>query len=291
MSITLYPKKSINFLTKFRSHKYGEINMHHIKNVTIWSINNFLTNDECLEIISNSENAKFDDKFHGLLSYDKNGILLKTIQQRLKGDILNNLNNYNWVQPYGFTHGIKWDKNTEIINECIRIKKYKGKIGWHRDIQYSKSSLLRSNYTALIYLNDCPDSEIIFRIPKVQPEYTGLTIDQEIKFINDKGFKNIIIKPKTGRLVLFDQRLIHCSRGFNTEQYVLRTDLLCSGKYTDKSEASIIYKKTEELAKKLFDYAQLTRPKNNKLYERCISLCQEPHKITQFPIALQVLFK
>lgn len=299
---TLDPKKLVLFLEKFKTHKHGDVNFQYIVNAPIWTIDNFLTSDECDEIIKNAERAKFDDINYDnrqrLLSFDKNGILLKTIQTRIDDDILNNLNKHNWAEPYGFTHNIEWYENTSDINECIRIGKHKNGFKWHRDAQYTKSPLLRSNYTILIYLNDCTGGETIFRIPKIQPKHIGITIADEIEHMNNTGFKTISIKPEKGKIVLFDQRLIHCSRSSTDEKYVLRTDLLCSGEYsTDKQLTPQIYLKTEELTKEIFRYAQcmeLTDPENpdiDEFYERCISLRQAPYTIIQSPSSLRQLFK
>jgi hypothetical protein len=297
----LDPKISINFLNNIGDDI--DSNAMQIKinpNNVIWQIDDFLLEDECNQIISSSELNHFTKleyrDVERLLCFDKNENLIKTIEKRLNGDsLLDRLNKKLWKEPYGFNLDVTWQKNGNRINNCLRINKYTNtqSFKWHRDAQYTESPLIKSNYTIIIYLNDnFENGETIFRVPNNEIEHNGLTVDQELEKMID--YNDIIIKPKKGTAIIFDQRLLHMANSVINTKYVLRTDLICVANKTENYSTELV-NKLNVLTKKLFRQAQYYELENinqkecNELYEICLSLRQNPYKITNYPQYLEDL--
>lgn len=268
-------------------------------NNTIWTISNFLSNDECDSVINTCENVGFDNvewrNSSRLMVFEDNEKLENIIKLRLKDDgFLNRLNTVNHVKPYGFhSDTIQWSYNTEQINNCFRINKYEKDQGFypHRDAQYTESSTRKSNYTMLIYLNDdFEDGETEFFIPLKDYINTGYLINEELRKF---PFIKAPFKPRKGMAIIFDQRLIHKGKNvLSGTKYVLRTDMICNGeKYLDY--VSTIEELTYKLCRGIFRQAQYQEldkslhDNTSKLYEICIALRQMPHLITEYPAHLE----
>ena len=280
----------------------------------IWTVEQFLTLKECDEVIAAANLAGFDEVVYEgggggggggkgggargrerLLSFDRNGLLLRTLQSRLRtSGVLRHMNDaHHQVQPYGFcSASTAWFKNNGTVNECVRVGKHGRGFEWHRDAQYTKSPLLRSNYTLVVFLNDAT-GRTVFRVPSGSLPHSGQTIREELDMVEALGFADFAVEPRAGRALVFDQRLLHCSEPSGAEKYVLRTDLLCAGTRGDPPGGAVELE-TEVLAKKLFRQAQFCEltgkdQEAGDLYERCISLRQAPHLLTEVPVELSRL--
>ena len=299
-------KVNINFLNnKNKLDKKINDNIHSIGNQRIiWELNNFLNDNECDEIIKNSEETGFeslenqyDKNFRDskrILSFDNNGNLIKTIEERLlENNFIEKLNMLYWQEPYGFINNVKMTHNSNRINNLLRINKYEPNgtgFKWHRDSQLT-SGLMRSNYTIIIYLTSNEGGETMFLKPKDDIIENGLSMDETLEQYGELSY--IKIKPKKGTAIIFDQSLIHCGNTvLDKTKYVLRTDLMCEFEIIDKE---IKKNKLEELTKKLFKQAQYYELNGDKrakeLYERCISLRLKPNMIKNYPEHLEKLLE
>jgi Sec-independent protein translocase protein TatA len=298
----LDPKTSLTFLNKVIEIDDEDINANPIKvgNNIIWQVDNFLTKKECDKIIQVCEHEKFDKLNYRdaqrIICFDTNECLVKTIEKRLDLDaLLSRLNKKCWKEPYGFfSSNIKWNKNGNFINQCLRINKYvdSKECKWHRDAQYTSSPLVKSNYTILIYLNDdFKDGETILRIPLEEIIHDGITIKEEL--IRLTKYKDITIKPTKGMAIIFDQRLLHKGNSVVGTKYILRSDLVCTGikdGNPTKLECTI-----NLMAKQLFRHAQLLELENidhcSDFYEICLSLRQHPAFLEEYPMHIEGLIK
>jgi hypothetical protein len=280
------------------------------------TIDNFLSDEECNEIIKSCQGKfhnldRYDKDYRDgqrLIAFDKNNILVNTIQDRLHNDsFIDRLNNRYWKKPYGFVSNYNWFKNNGTINKCIRINRYNNSKGfdWHRDGQYTSDSNIRSNYTLLIYLNDS-EGTLSFKHPYREIIGNGYTIDEEMDILNNREHETYTMKCKKGMAVIFDQRIIHKASKVTDTKYVLRTDLLCKGIYNHDKESKL-EKQLNKLTRRLFRQAQYYelaiidksnynhinkwKTKSKKLYEICISLRQNPDKITEYPKHLEKLLE
>jgi hypothetical protein len=271
---------------------------HTIGNNYIYTIDNFLTVDECDSIIKCSEKLEFEQmnwrNSQRVIIMEENKMLETTIKKRLNDNkFLRKINNTRCT-PYGFNStNIKWNPCKGEINECFRINKYEDGQEFipHRDAQYVKTTFERSNYTLLTYLNDdYDDGETIFHVAKDYYVNNGYTIEEEMKLLDEK----VIIKPKRGMAVIFCQRCIHEGNVVkNGTKYVLRTDIMKTGTQIKK-----IYNKEDKiynLCKGLFKQAQIQElyaksysKSTNDLYDICIGLRQTPHAIN-YPDHLEQL--
>lgn len=302
---SLDPKNIISFFEdklNFTQKKKLKLNS---EGKGMWSVDNFLTKDECDKIIKKCEEKKFDnlDSRKRLITFDENGNLLNFIQKKIK--YLINKKKLENIQPYGF-YKSNWKMNGNV-NQCLRINKYEkdDHFNWHRDSQFTESKFSRSNYTLIIYLNDdFEDGSTVFKIPNESIVHDGRTIQEEL---NNNFIERKII-PKTGKAIIFDQRLIHKSDKVNGTKYILRTDILSFCKKIE--ENSQLVNEIELLTKKLFRQAQLlelqlknqeteikteteietdtetkteTNKKINELYEIVLSLRQDPFKLDKVP--------
>ena len=92
------------------------------------------------------------------------------------------------------------------LNERFRFYRYKDgqQFKPHVDAPFTRSSTEKSKITLLIYLNE-----------DFEGGNTTLIIENEE------------IKPKTGMLLLFEHKIMHCGRPVTTgTKYVLRTDVM-----------------------------------------------------------------
>lgn len=308
---TLDPKKTVTFLKNKLPYDESLAIPHKLgKYDIVWTIEDFLSEEECDKLIEVCEETGFDTIDHlyekeyrdsvRLLAFDENGLLVKTIEERLKNDyFLDRLNKKKWKSPYGLNADkYKWNDNNGKINPCLRFNKYpdgsKG-FGWHRDAQYTQNNNIRSNYTIVIYLTENEGGNIHFIAPKKKFIHNGLTTKEEMK--NLKSGHALEISPQKGMAVIFDQRLLHKADSCEDEKYVLRTDLLCYGELDEDAETTELEKKVWNLAKRLFrqaQYYELTGKKTNinkaqRLYDICLSLRQHPHMINKYPANLEKL--
>jgi hypothetical protein len=249
-------KKVINFLegidlenVNLNGSKITEPNIieHHINNVTLWEIDNFICPEICSRIIDDCNKSNFEKvdfrPMERLICWDQSNNLVKLIESNLtqwteqlnESDKLNGLDKLDhWEIPRGFGNNfIVWEKNKPKINQCLRVNKYKSNIiPTHRDAQYTQSKTVKSNYTLLIYLNRdeiVSGGETEFIFPTNEYEHNGLTIKQELNLIGN-NYSSLKIKPKTGKAIIFPHFLLHGSTQLEGVKYVLRTDLICFGR-------------------------------------------------------------
>lgn len=261
--------------------------------IPIWQVDQFLNWKECETIISNLEKCpslsttSFGSNRSRLLAFDSNNELMHLFQARLQNDFLWDRLASNHVEPYGFhsTDRGAWSNKDIILNPCIRANKYSsgGFIPWHRDAQYTSGvSCLKSNYTLLVFLNDCSSGSTKFRLVNDSglrnKLYSGLSVAEELAMINSCGVttRDIEIQPKQGTAVIFDQKILHCSSPLESgSKYTLRTDILCRG----PSDVQDTHGGVASICRKIFRQAQYEELMGNQstagdLYERAINLRQ-----------------
>jgi len=114
------------------------------------------------------------------------------------------------------------------VNHKFRF--IKGEAGYFMSDHYDESKIISINeksfYSVLLYLNDDEDGEIVF---------------------NDKNLK---FQPKAGRLIIFNQQLLHHSLPSTKEKCFLHSEIFCQR--TDTSSIT----ETDEEAVKIYQDAQ-----------------------------------
>lgn len=234
-------KFSFDFLpkTKFNTFANPDLNISAYPgtNGLVWICEDFLTETQCDTIIANSEKAGFEHLEYRnssrVIGFDSNCVLTDLITNNFNSEYLTQRLNKKPSSPYGFySNYIKWNPIEPNINKCFRINKYNEsqEFKFHRDAQYTQSHLVKSSHSILIYLNDGFDGgETVFRFPKKQYVNPGLTIKQELELIGS-DYTDIVIQPKRGQMIIFDQRLLHAGQPVKSgTKYVLRTDLIRTG--------------------------------------------------------------
>ncbi|MBF4486121.1 2OG-Fe(II) oxygenase [Flavobacterium sp. CSZ] len=169
----------------------------------IYTINNFLTIDECNKLIEKSEQVGFQEAEINIDGAQKMIKMVRNNERIMYQD--EEYASFLWqkLQPY-----IKSEVGNSFatgLNEMFRFYKYNPgqRFKMHRDGSYKRSESEFSYYTFLIYLND---------------RYEG----GETKFASGE-----IITPKTGTALIFEHSQRHeGSALISGIKYVLRSDVM-----------------------------------------------------------------
>eukprot|EP00039_Didymoeca_costata_P030117 m.27949 g.27949 ORF g.27949 m.27949 type:complete len:742 (-) comp7957_c0_seq1:31-2256(-) len=261
---------------------------HRLGDDAIYTMDEFLTPAECDAILEAAKPVMteiFDQKGklvrrRGLV-FETDNRLMRRLEARLDDDLLLQRINRRFVPPYGFHKKVKWNKNTAMLNPCLRISATSASssqgLGWHRDAAYTEARYIKSNYSIIIYLSgDNEANGTQFMAPSKKVSHCGQTIEEELASMSEKErSKTLTINCKKGRAVIFHQKLLHQGltiKPSKTEKYVLRTDLICTGSKSDEPISD-----AERVARAMFRTAQLQDLVGNynmagKLYERATSL-------------------
>lgn len=285
-------KSSIKFFETLE-HETLETNLESIIGDDLYKLQ-LLTSNECDIILNKLENEGYDDISFDIykrkIVYDSEHTLSKLIRRRIQN--VKNEDNLK-AEPYGFGNGtIDWNYGEIKINPCFRSNKYvNNSKSWHRDAQYTESSLVRSNYSIIIFLNDDYEGGEFCILNKQCDFYDGRTIEEEMDRYDDLENSIIRIKPQKGMAIIINQRLIHSSNIVFGTKYILRSDLIVTGK-SNGNNIGEIEKRVKDLTHGLFrqaEYRDMNNMTSNDLYEICINLRQYPHLITEYPKRLDRL--
>lgn len=298
VSFCLLEKKSVDC-------SYGDIKKRFINDKMIMEIEDFLSLEDCEEIIKNCGEEHYQNMNSDairdcdrILVFDESRCLTEQIEEKIKNIFRDKVK--KCAIPVGFNKkGITYKKYEGKINPCLRISRYidsKG-FGWHRDVQFTDDKH-RSNYSIIIYLNTNNTGNTVFIDSIDQELYGGLTIEDEVKQM--ESYSCVNISPKIGKAVIFDQRLIHKSKKISGSKYVLRSDLLMEID-SDINKMKPLENKIRILTQSLFRQAQYydlinansvvknEKFDSNKLYEICMSLRLSPELMMEYPAHLEKL--
>ncbi|UTN05028.1 2OG-Fe(II) oxygenase [Flavobacterium bizetiae] len=169
----------------------------------IYTIDNFLTVDECNELIEKSEQIGFEEAGVNIDGAQKMMKMVRNNERIMYQD--DDYASFFWqkLQPH-----VKSEVGNSFaigLNEMFRFYKYNPgqRFKMHRDGSYKRSESEYSYYTFLIYLND---------------SYEG----GETKFASGE-----IIMPKTGTALIFEHSQRHEGAALISGiKYVLRSDII-----------------------------------------------------------------
>ena len=168
----------------------------------IWTIDNFLTEKECEELIFISEHKGYDEATVSLASGAKMMKGIRNNYRLMHSDI--NLANKYWEKLSGFCPDKIEDCIAIGLNEQFRFYKYEPdqRFKRHIDGRFKRNEFEESRITFMIYLND---------------NYSG----------GETKFNDVTITPKTGTALCFNHEQKHegviIEEG---EKYVLRSDVM-----------------------------------------------------------------
>jgi prolyl 4-hydroxylase len=168
----------------------------------IWTIDNFLSPDECTNLISLSENVGFDaatiETAFGTRRVDevRNNTRAFYNNQALADEL--------WVKLKPFAPAAIGKSHAHGLNELFRFYKYQPgqQFKKHRDGSYERNETEFSLYTFMVYLND---------------DYTG----------GETTFGKTTVKGQTGMALIFLHDLVHQGTIVRSGiKYILRTDIM-----------------------------------------------------------------
>ena len=169
----------------------------------IFTIDHFLTDKECDELILKSEQIGYEEA-----KVDLGGTqaMMKMIRDNERVMFVDHVLAYQlWQKLRAFIRPVIGNSQAIGLNEMFRFYKYSPgqRFKMHRDGSYVRSETEFSYYTFMIYLNDDYDG--------------GQTKFQSGEFVN----------PKKGTALIFEHSLKHeGARLTMGQKYVLRTDIM-----------------------------------------------------------------
>lgn len=174
----------------------------HTHSNEIWTIEHFLTQEECDTFIEKSEKLGYEpatvetERGHRLIESVRNNNRIIYSDPGLAISL--------WEKASSFSPQRIGESIAIGLNEMFRFYKYEPGQHFkkHTDQSYIRNDVEASYYTLLIYLND---------------NYDG----------GETSFHNIIIKPKKGTALIFKHDLEHTGTEVTSGiKYVLRTDIM-----------------------------------------------------------------
>ncbi|KAL9646430.1 hypothetical protein ABK040_006428 [Willaertia magna] len=250
----LYNNKLFNRMDIPLSDKSSE----HGKPIAFY-IDDFLTNEECNQLIKKSNEIGYLTLEHEFLKQDRDNdralihypVFANILWNRLKSILQNDNYIWNELRPFGWHNEGKWNPNR--INPCMRFCKYVApSVGFlpHRDGNFVPSMDERSIFTMLIYLNDDFEGGTTDFLTAHEPGVMGELVREEIARGMSKEFS---LQPKKGRIVVFDHHLLHQgSPLISGEKYIIRTDIVLTR--VENTSPDLSYMKDPDYQKMLYLY-------------------------------------
>jgi len=173
----------------------------------IWTIDNFLSPEECTKLIATSENIGFDaatiNTAFGTRRVDevRNNTRAFYNNQALADEL--------WIKLKPFAPAAIGKSHPNGLNELFRFYKYQPgqQFKKHRDRSYERNETEFSLYTFMVYLSH---------------DYTG----GETSFYKPVDGKSVV-KGETGMALIFLHDLLHEGSTVNSGlKYILRTDIM-----------------------------------------------------------------
>ncbi|WP_286965684.1 prolyl hydroxylase family protein [Flavobacterium sp. UBA4854] len=173
----------------------------------IYTIDNFLTVEECNELIERSEQMGFEEAEVNVDGAQKMMKMVRNNERIMYQD--DEYASLLWQKLEPYVRAEVGNSTAIGLNEMFRFYKYNPsqRFKMHIDGSYKRNELESSYYTFLIYLND---------------GYEG----GETKFATGE-----IIEPKTGSALIFEHKQRHEGASLISGiKYVLRTDIMYKSK-------------------------------------------------------------
>jgi hypothetical protein len=169
---------------------------------SIYTIDHFLSTDDCLFYIELAERIGFEP---ATIETEKGPRLLKAVRNNYR--ILHNdpeLAASFWKKISASAPARYGNSSAIGLNELFRFYKYEPgqQFRWHIDQPFIRSEIEASYYTLLVYLND---------------DYLG----------GETSFEKTTIKPRIGTALIFLHSLPHAGNEVLAgTKYVIRTDIM-----------------------------------------------------------------
>lgn len=168
----------------------------------IWTIDGFLTPDECREWVAFAEEVGFED---APITTSAGPVMAPDVRNNTRvmvDDVERADDLWQRIEPFvprrsSFPEPIG-------LNERLRFYRYDPgqAFRWHFDGAYRRPNGERSHLTFMVYLND---------------DFEG----------GDTRFEETVVEPRTGRALLFVHRQLHEGAEITSgRKYVLRTDVM-----------------------------------------------------------------
>lgn len=186
----------------------------------VFTVNDFLSVDECKRYIKISEDFGFEDS---LVTLGVRGADGSVSLQRARMDYRNNqrvvfknqeIADFLWERVADFIPANE-DRNAVGCNEMLRFYRYDAgqQFDWHQDSPYERDNGEISLWTLVIYLNE---------------DFEGGETSFEDSY-SDESFDAFSVSPKTGTALFFDHDVHHKGEPvLDGRKYVLRTDVMFS---------------------------------------------------------------
>ncbi|KAF2068406.1 hypothetical protein CYY_010267 [Polysphondylium violaceum] len=251
-----------------------------------FTIDNFLTKDECLYYIKTSQDKgyvnidkEFPKEYRNNQRYiGKNQDLSKFLWERLENIL--RVSDLEGIRPYGFDQKGIWIPVG--LDDCFTFGKYLpgGRFKPHYDATFADNPDRRSIYTLQIYLNDdYQGGKTNFFLPENPLEIAKHQLEKSVV-------------PKTGRALIFNHDTLHeGAEVISGEKYIMRVDMMFLR--IDKIDQDSSEKEKNELAeaRKLFFKADSFEKDDRDLESAISTYVKAQMLLIQYPSVDPVLLE
>lgn len=192
-------------------------------NDSVFTVENFLTPEECQKYIRISEDFGYED---ALVSSPRGQVLRKDLRNNERVMLQNEeIAAWLWERASDFVPYQYDDRSAIGVNEMLRFYRYDPgqQFNWHQDFPFERDNGEQSYLTLIIYLND---------------DFEGGETSFEDSY-SEEMFDEFKVVPQQGMALFFEHAIHHkgepVTRG---RKYVLRTDVMFAA---EESEAAYDY--------------------------------------------------
>ncbi|QDT43658.1 Poxvirus C4/C10 protein [Gimesia alba] len=177
----------------------------------VFTVENFLTPEECEKYIRISEDFGYED---ALVSSPRGQVLRKDVRNNERVMFQNDeIAAWLWERACEFVPQEFEDRAAVGVNEMLRFYRYDPgqQFNWHQDFPYERDNGEQSYLTLLIYLID---------------DFEGGETSFEDSY-SDEIFEEFMVVPKQGMALFFEHAIHHKGEPVTQgRKYVLRTDVM-----------------------------------------------------------------
>ena len=180
-------------------------------NDSVFTVSEFLTQEECQKQISISEDVGFEE---ALLTSPTGTVRIKSLRNNDRVMFKNQeIADWLWERAIDFVPTEFEGRNAIGLNEFLRYYRYDPgqQFDWHQDGPYERDNGERRYWTLLVYLND---------------DFEGGETSFEDSY-SEESFDPFSVVPQQGMALFFEHPTHHKGEPiFEGRKYVLRTDVM-----------------------------------------------------------------